>query len=59
MQSGADRLVDPNATIRWGKNAPAGKLELLTWDGFYHEMFNEPEKDKVRSYVLDWLEQNT
>lgn len=59
MQSGADSLVDPNATIRWGKNAPAGKVELKTWDGFYHEMLNEPEREMVRVYVLDWLEQNT
>jgi alpha-beta hydrolase superfamily lysophospholipase len=59
MQSGADRLVDPNATAQWATNAPPGILEYLTWDGFYHEMLNEPEKDKVRARVLDWLERNT
>ncbi len=26
---------------------------MLIWEGLYHEMFNEPEKDKVRSYVVD------
>lgn len=55
MQSGADRLVDPSAPARWAAAAPDGHVELVTWDGFYHEMLNEPEKDRVRSRILDWL----
>lgn len=58
MQSGADRLVDPQAAGRWAGQAPEEYLEFLVWDGLYHEMFNEPEKDKVRARVLDWLSQN-
>ena len=56
MQSGADRLVDPDATGRWARSTPEGLAEMVTWDGFYHEMFNEPEKDRVRSKVLAWLD---
>ena len=55
MQSGADRLVDPDAPRRFSEAAPAGMVELVVWDGLYHEMFNEPEKDRVRQRVLDWL----
>jgi lysophospholipase len=57
MQSGADRLVDPAAPTRWAQAAPAGRVELVNWEGLYHEMFNEPEKTQVRRRALDWLQQ--
>ena len=56
MQSGADRLVDPAAPGRWAQATPDGLVELVVWDGLYHEMFNEPEKDKVRARLLEWLD---
>jgi lysophospholipase len=56
MQSGADRLVDPSAPERWAAAAPPGRVDLVVWDGFYHEMLNEPEKDRVRARILDWLD---
>jgi alpha-beta hydrolase superfamily lysophospholipase len=55
MQSGADRLVDPDAPARWATSAPPGRIEFVRWEGFYHEMFNEPEKGAVRERTLDWL----
>lgn len=55
MQSGSDRLVDPSAPARWVEATPNGMTELILWEGFYHEMFNEPEKAKVRNKTLDWL----
>jgi len=58
MQSGADRLVDPQAARDWAVGAPAAMLELVVWDGLYHEMFNEPEKGRVQARVLDWLSNN-
>lgn len=58
MQSGADRLVDPAATARWAAGAPPELVELVEWEGFYHEMFNEPEKDLVRAKTLGWLRQH-
>ncbi|MBT8047987.1 MAG: alpha/beta hydrolase [Xanthomonadales bacterium] len=59
MQSGSDCLVDPEAPGRWARAAPAEKVELVVWDGLYHEMFNEPEKDLVRRRVLEWLDKRT
>ena len=56
MQSGEDRLVDPDAPARWAASAPPGRIDLVRWDGFYHEMFNEPEKDAVRERTLHWLD---
>lgn len=38
MQSGADPLVDPEATRRWAKAAPAQFVEFVWWEGFYHNV---------------------
>ena len=56
MQSGADRLVDPAAPGRWKEAAPDGMVELVVWEGLYHEMLNEPEKEQVRARLLEWLQ---
>jgi len=55
MQSGSDRLVDPSAPGRFASAAPAGLVDLVLWEGLYHEMFNEPEKDQVCTRLLEWL----
>lgn len=55
MQSGDDRLIDPEVVTHWAGRAPAQLLKLIVWDDLYHEMFNEPEKDQVRACVLEWL----
>ena len=55
MQAGADRLVDPGATRRWVEAAPAGLVEYVEWDGFYHEILNEPEKAQVLARIETWL----
>ena len=59
MQSGEDRLVDPAAPGRWAEAAPPALVERVTWDGLYHEMLNEPEKDRVRARILEWLDART
>jgi glycerol kinase len=55
MQSGQDALVDPDATRRWAEAAPGEKIEFVPWPEFYHEMFNEPEKEEVLARVHEWL----
>lgn len=57
MQSGDDRLADPAATRAWAAAAPAHRVEYVEWEGFYHEMFNEPEKEQVFAKVESWLSQ--
>jgi len=57
MQSGSDRLVDPAATRGWAAAAPAGLVEYVEWEGLYHEMFNEPERETVFAHMERWLDQ--
>ena len=55
MQSGEDRLTDPAATRSWVANAPSDLVDFVEWEGLYHEMFNEPEKEMVFERVEEWL----
>ena len=57
MQSGADRLVDGEATRRWARAAPEGLVRFVWWDGLFHEMFNEPERETVFARVDAWLDE--
>ena len=37
----------------------AGKdVTLKVWDGLYHEVHNEPEKDEVFQLMIDWLDRH-
>jgi alpha-beta hydrolase superfamily lysophospholipase len=56
VQGSADRLVDPDgARILYGAVSSADKT-IKTYDGLYHEVFNEPEHDQVLGDVEAWLE---
>jgi lysophospholipase len=55
MQSGADRLVDAAASRRWAAAAPQDLVEYVEWPGFFHEMFNEPERQDVFRKMEAWL----
>jgi alpha-beta hydrolase superfamily lysophospholipase len=55
MQSGDDRIADPAATRAWVDAAPAELVDYVEWDGLYHEMFNEPEKEQVFEKMEAWL----
>ncbi len=54
MASGNDRLVDPDAAERWASRAPSSLVEYVSWDGLYHEMFNEPEQEAVFRRMQSW-----
>jgi len=58
MQSGEDRLVDPEGAREFFQKLGSPDKTLKYWEGFYHEMFNEVEKAKVYQFLLDWLEKH-
>lgn len=56
VQGSADRLVDPaGARMLYGAVSSVDK-EIRIYDGLYHEVFNEPEHEKVLRDVKIWLE---
>lgn len=49
---------DDMLTSTEGSREFAGKtdmVELKIWDGGYHELHNEPFKDEVFKYIMDWI----
>ena len=56
LQGGADRLVDPSGARMLYDKAASPDKKLIVYEGFYHEVFNEPQHDRVLSDVEQWLE---
>jgi alpha-beta hydrolase superfamily lysophospholipase len=54
MWGTGEKIVDPDSIARlcstWG-----GPIETHTWEGLYHEIFNEPERDQVLARATAWL----
>ncbi len=55
LQGAADRLVDPGGAQMLFDRAGSDDKTLKVYEGLYHEVFNEPEHDRVLSDVEKWL----
>ncbi len=55
LQGSADRLVSPELTRQFAADAPKALVTYKEWEGYYHELHNEPEKDQVIQVMLEWL----
>jgi len=56
IQGGADRLVDPSGAQTLFDQVGSTDKHLKIYDGFFHEVFNEPEHKQVMQDVEKWLE---
>jgi acylglycerol lipase len=56
VQGSADRLVDPDGARMLYDTASSEDKQIEIYEGFYHEVFNEPEHDRVLRDVETWLE---
>ncbi len=56
LQGGADRLVDPDGARMLYDTIGSSDKTLKIYDGLYHEVYNEPERDQVLGDVEAWLE---
>jgi alpha-beta hydrolase superfamily lysophospholipase len=52
--AGADRLVDPAAAVAFAR-AAGSIVELRVYDDLFHEIYLEPERDRVIADVVSWL----
>lgn len=50
-----DSIVECESTKWLYENNPVEDKELILYDGMYHEILNEVEKEKVINDILDWL----
>ena len=55
MQGTADGLVDPGCGPHVYERAGSTDKTLKMYDGLWHEIFNEPERDHVLGDLIAWL----
>jgi len=58
-QAGADGIVDPSGTMDFFKKVGSADKTLKVYDGFYHEILNEPGKESVLAEIDTWLSART
>lgn len=56
MHGTADRLADPNGSRILFEKASSTDKTLKLYEGFYHEILNDPEKQQVMDDMLAWIE---
>jgi len=57
MHGTADRLTSAEASRQFAE-AGGKQVTLKLWDGWYHEVHNEPEKAEVFKLMTDWLDKH-
>jgi len=55
LQGGADGIVDASMTSEFFKKLVSPDKTLRVYDGFYHEVLNEPGKESVLRDIDAWL----
>ncbi len=58
MHGTGDQLTSPEGSKAFAAKAPQQLLSFKLWDGFYHELHNEPEPDRteVINFIINWLD---
>jgi alpha-beta hydrolase superfamily lysophospholipase len=54
MHGGDDKITSQPASEEFARKANV-VAEYKLWDGMYHEIHNEPEKEAVLQHVVDWI----
>jgi alpha-beta hydrolase superfamily lysophospholipase len=53
----ADRITDPLGSQTLFDRAPAVDKTILVYDGWYHELHNEKDRQRVLDDITDWLKE--
>jgi lysophospholipase len=59
LQGTGDKIVSPDATKKFFDLIGSPDKELEIYEGFYHELFNEPEKHQIYDRVTSWLDRRS
>jgi len=55
MHGTKDQLTSMQATEAFAKEVK-NNCTLKLWEGFYHELHNEPEQEEVLTFLVSWLD---
>jgi alpha-beta hydrolase superfamily lysophospholipase len=56
MHGGADKVTPPHGSRELFRRSRAPDKTLRIYDGLYHDLLHEPERDQVTRDILEWLE---
>ncbi|MFX1605843.1 MAG: alpha/beta hydrolase [Promethearchaeota archaeon] len=56
QQAGADKVVDPEKSREFFENLGSKDKTWHLYDGLYHQLHAEPEKDQVLGDLYNWLD---
>ncbi len=59
MYGTADPIVPPSGSVMLSKRISSDDLTTTPYEGLYHEILNEPERDAVIAEILGWLDAHT
>ncbi len=51
----ADKIIDPASIVDLYKKLKGKQHKLIEYEGLFHELYNEPEREKVFSDLSSWL----
>jgi acylglycerol lipase len=51
----SDRLCPPAGSVMLGERIGSADMTLTAYDGLYHEILNEPERERVLADICAWL----
>lgn len=57
LHGSEDRLAAPESSSLLHEKIASADKQLIIYQGLYHEIFNEPEKQRVFTNMLEWLEE--
>ncbi len=57
MQGSADHIVSPPATREFAGGVPKQWITYREWEGLFHELHNEPQKETVIQTMINWIDQ--
>ena len=57
QHGGADRLCSPGAAREFYENIASEDKQFIMYDGLYHEVYNEYEKEEILAAALRWIEE--
>ena len=55
MHGASDRLTSPEGTKEFYTNSNEN-VSIKIWDGLYHELHNEPEKEEIFEFEINWIQ---
>ncbi|NGQ93651.1 alpha/beta hydrolase [Brevibacillus sp. SYP-B805] len=58
LQAGDDQLIDPAGVARFVEELSLPDKTYIEYPGLYHEVFNEPERERVLADLAAWLEKH-